>query len=125
MADTTATVLNGQVIDVETWTTFDLADALRHPRGGTRILCPDYVTPGDRYDGTNWLRFDGSPYDQATLDRSAERSDLTDIQDRLKAFRKSADFAALATPTGTNVERIARLEKAVRILIRTTLKLMP
>ena len=118
----TAIISNGLVVDTEQW---DDANPLApHRTGIARTPCPDYVQVGFRHNGSTFLMPDGSAIPQAVNDADSEKTDLADILDRLTSPGIKADVDAMKVVTGTNAERIARLEKVVVLLCRAVRKLV-
>lgn len=118
----TAIIENGVVVDTEQW---DDANPLApHRTGIARTPCPDYVQTGFRHNGTDFLMPDGSAIPKSVVDADTEKTDLSDILNRLTSPGIKADVDAMKVVTGTNAERIARLEKVAVLHHRAIIKLV-
>lgn len=119
MRTRTAAIENGVVVDVEVYDSSN--PPADRPDSLPRTPCPEWVEAGCRYDGVNFFMPDGSDVPEEKLAALADADDHRDIRDRLVDLRPDMD--ALRTGTGTNGERIARLERFVHVGTRLLLRL--
>ena len=115
----TAALSGNVVVDTEQW---DEANPPA-PRadGLQRVDCPEWVDQvgrGVQFVGGAWLMPDGSPPPNWLLDR-VENEKAKDFRRKLKSMSSDADL--LKSGSGTNAQRIARLEEFVHLYYRILL----
>lgn len=115
----TAIIKDGVVIDTERWD--DANPPEQHPSKIARVAAPDYVVPGFRHNGTTYLMPDGSPIAKELTDADTEAKDRDDILTRLLSIRSL--IADVRQGSGSNLDRIKRIEDVLAPVARAVIKL--
>jgi hypothetical protein len=113
-----AAIIDGKVVDVGR---FDMQTPPPPPEGAAWVEADEWVNVGCLYNGNRFLQADGSRPPKDHIDSLKEAADHNELLERL--IEAKDEIAAMRAETGTNVERIKRLEKILILVLRAVIKL--